>query len=71
MHTKLRLVSAFLACVATGHASSGPVTNLIIANKMLAPDGFSRNTVLANGTFPGPTISGFQVIKSLFMSVPS
>lgn len=38
---------------------------------MLAPDGFSRNTVLANGTFPGPTISGFQVIKSLFTSVPS
>ncbi|KAF7357251.1 Multicopper oxidase/laccase [Mycena sanguinolenta] len=34
-----------------------PITNLPIANKVLAPDGYSRNTALAGGTFPGPLIA--------------
>ncbi|KAJ7024838.1 laccase [Mycena alexandri] len=37
-------------------ASIGPVGNLPIVNKQIAPDGFSRSTVLAGGTFPGPLI---------------
>ncbi|KAJ6467735.1 laccase [Mycena sanguinolenta] len=34
-----------------------PITNLTIANKVLAPDGYSRNTALAGGTFPGPLMA--------------
>jgi len=34
----------------------GPVTNLTISNRMIAPDGFLRSTSLAGGTFPGPLI---------------
>ncbi|KAF9218762.1 laccase [Gyrodon lividus] len=34
----------------------GPVTQLNIVNKVIAPDGFPRSTVLAGGTFPGPLI---------------
>ncbi|KAI0063760.1 laccase [Artomyces pyxidatus] len=41
-------------------ASIGPVADLPIVNKVIAPDGFSRDTVLAGGTFPGPIISGFN-----------
>ncbi|KAG0704573.1 laccase [Suillus ampliporus] len=33
-----------------------PTTNLTITNKVIAPDGFSRSTTLAGGTFPGPLI---------------
>ncbi|KAG6864209.1 hypothetical protein C0991_011545, partial [Blastosporella zonata] len=36
----------------------GPVTDLLISNKLIAPDGVTRSTVLAGGTFPGPVISG-------------
>ncbi|KAF7362996.1 Laccase I [Mycena venus] len=34
-----------------------PITNLSIVNKVMAPDGYSRNTALAGGTFPGPLIT--------------
>ncbi|KAH0830311.1 laccase [Lanmaoa asiatica] len=34
----------------------GPVAWLNIVNKVIAPDGFPRSTVLAGGTFPGPLI---------------
>ncbi|EIM87621.1 laccase [Stereum hirsutum FP-91666 SS1] len=36
----------------------GPVTDLHIVNAQLSPDGYKRNTVVAGGTFPGPTIQG-------------
>ncbi|EAU90667.2 laccase 2 [Coprinopsis cinerea okayama7 len=41
----------------------GPSTNLVVANKVIAPDGFSRSAVLAGATqptvqFPGPVIQG-------------
>ncbi|KAG6854432.1 hypothetical protein C0991_006976 [Blastosporella zonata] len=36
----------------------GPVGNLVISNKEIAPDGFSRPSVLAGSTFPGPVIVG-------------
>ncbi|KAG9318181.1 multicopper oxidase-domain-containing protein [Chiua virens] len=35
----------------------GPVTRLNIVNKVIAPDGFPRSTVLAEGTFPAPLIA--------------
>ncbi|KAJ7181076.1 laccase [Mycena filopes] len=38
----------------------GPVANVPIVNKVISPDGFSRSTVLAGGTFPGPLITGFK-----------
>ncbi|KAJ7694600.1 laccase [Mycena rosella] len=38
----------------------GPIANLPIVNKHIAPDGFTRSTVLAGGTFPGPLIRGFK-----------
>ncbi|KAK7024867.1 laccase [Favolaschia claudopus] len=41
-------------------ASVGPIANLDIVNKRIAPDGFSRSTVLAGGTFPGPLIKGIK-----------
>ncbi|KAI6144387.1 laccase [Pisolithus tinctorius] len=34
----------------------GPVSAIEVANKVIAPDGFPRSTVLAGGTFPGPLI---------------
>ncbi|EMD37148.1 laccase [Gelatoporia subvermispora B] len=39
-------------------AAIGPDTQLIISNKNIAPDGFTRATVLAGGTFPAPLIKG-------------
>ncbi|KZP16287.1 multicopper oxidase [Athelia psychrophila] len=39
-------------------AAIGPITNLDIVNTVIAPDGFSRSTVLAGGQFPGPLIQG-------------
>ncbi|KAI0045345.1 multicopper oxidase [Auriscalpium vulgare] len=38
-------------------AAIGPVADLPIVNKVIAPDGFSRSAVLAGGTFPGPLIT--------------
>ncbi|KAK1227963.1 fatty-acyl coenzyme A oxidase [Marasmius sp. AFHP31] len=51
----------FLALGLAGqaYASDGPVsTDINIVNAEISPDGFSRVGVLANGTFPGPTLSG-------------
>ena len=44
--------------------SIGPVADLPIVNKEIAPDGFSRAAVLAGGTFPGPLIVGHKVVHS-------
>ena len=57
-------VAVFVAGVS---AAIGPVTDLHIVNKNLAPDGFTRPTVLAGGTFPGPLIKGNKV-RPLFVS---
>nr|UDP83126.1 laccase 10 [Cyathus bulleri] len=40
------------------YASIGPAATLNIINKDIAPDGYTRSTVLAGGIFPGPVISG-------------
>ncbi|KAJ7150798.1 yellow laccase [Mycena filopes] len=45
-----------LATLSATYASIGPSGQLVIANKRIAPDGFSRSSVLAGGTFPGPVI---------------
>ena len=37
------------------------VVDLNIVNAQIAPDGFQRDAVLANGTFPGPPIIGHKV----------
>lgn len=34
----------------------GPTSELRISNAQLSPDGYSRSTVVAGGTFPGPVI---------------
>nr|QPA20085.1 laccase 2 [Amylostereum areolatum] len=56
----MRLGSLLLlpSLVGTTFAAIGPVAVLPIVNRELAPDGVSRSTVLAGGTFPGPMISG-------------
>lgn len=43
----------------------GPVTDLTIVNKDIAPDGYRRAAVLAGGTFPGPLITGKKVCINL------
>ncbi|KAJ7728919.1 laccase 1 [Mycena metata] len=45
-----------LSTLSATYASIGPSGELEIANKHIAPDGFSRSAVLAGGTFPGPVI---------------
>ncbi|KAG1793124.1 laccase [Suillus plorans] len=41
----------------SAHPSTiGPVTELTIANRVIAPDGFKRSATLAGGIFPGPLI---------------
>ena len=39
----------------------GPVAELDIINAEVSLDGFSRQAVLAGGTFPGPIIKGNKV----------
>ncbi|KAJ7510701.1 laccase 1 [Mycena galericulata] len=41
-----------------GAVSIGPTADLNIINADVAPDGFTRSAVLANGLVPGPTIIG-------------
>ena len=50
------------------YGSVGPVANLHIRNKDIAPDGFSRPAVVVEGTAPGPLIIGRKVrnILSLY-----
>ena len=50
------LVYATRLCVAVG-----PVLTLPIVDAAVTPDGYTRQAVLPNGTFPGPLISGNKV----------
>ncbi|KAI0065701.1 laccase [Artomyces pyxidatus] len=57
----LRLSSVLLLLTSSSStvwASIGPVATIDIVNKVISPDGFSRDAVLASGVFPGPIISG-------------
>lgn len=75
------LISALLSlAVQVSLAAIGPVTNLTIANRIIAPDGYSRSyvislspsapysyfprAVLAGGQLPGPLIVGQKVSES-------
>ncbi|KAJ7779416.1 laccase [Mycena maculata] len=49
------LLSLYLASRATA-VSIGPTTELTLVNRIVAPDGFNRSAVLANGLVPGPTL---------------
>ena len=42
-------------------ATIRPVTNLVITDKTVAPDGFPRAAVVVNGSTPGPLIIGNKV----------
>ena len=44
--------------IGAAFAAIGPVTDLHIVNAAVAPDGLSRQAVLAEGVFPGPLIAG-------------
>ncbi|KAJ7438109.1 laccase 2 precursor [Mycena galericulata] len=54
----LASVALLISFLSGAHAAIGPSATLTIANKQLSPDGFQRSTVLANGVFPGPLITG-------------
>ncbi|KAH9177324.1 laccase [Lactarius sanguifluus] len=58
--SRLRSFICLLAALSAGvSASIGPIIgDLKIVNKQIAPDGFLRQTVLADGVFPGPIIRG-------------
>ena len=47
--------------VERGFASLGPVTDLHVVNKVIAPDGYPRAAILAEGVFPGPPIIANKV----------
>ncbi|EIN14729.1 laccase [Punctularia strigosozonata HHB-11173 SS5] len=54
------VAAALLSFVGNSLAGIGPVATIPIVNRNLSPDGFQRSTVLAGGTFPGPTVTGFK-----------
>nr|AMJ39540.1 laccase 3 [Coriolopsis trogii] len=56
--TRLGNVLALLSLLGTAWGAIGPKTDLHIVNKVIAPDGYPRDTILAGGTFPGPLITG-------------
>ncbi|PIL30422.1 transporter [Ganoderma sinense ZZ0214-1] len=65
----IRVAIVFLATVAQRSLAAtvvqrspeaiGPVGGIKIVNKVIAPDGFHRDAVLADAKFPGPMISGY------------
>ena len=59
----LSFAFAALECVAVG-----PVLTLPIVDADVTPDGYTRQAVLPNGTFPGPLISGNKVSQSVHIS---
>lgn len=63
-YTSVGLVTLGLALSTLG--AIGPVTDLQIMNRDIAPDGFTRPAVLAGGIFPGPLITGQKVRQTYF-----
>lgn len=65
MQISTRFIALVVASISAGaFAAIGPVTDLEIVNGAVAPDGISRQAVLAGGTFPGPLITGNMVCVS-------
>ena len=56
-----------LALSSTASTVLGPVTNLHIVNRNISPDGYKRQAVLAEGTFPGPLIQANKVCLALYL----
>ncbi|KAG1739436.1 laccase [Suillus paluster] len=48
----------FLASLQSYAVTIGPVSDLVVANAQVSPDGFMKSAVLAGGTLPGPVITG-------------
>ncbi|KAF7325605.1 putative Laccase-1 [Mycena kentingensis (nom. inval.)] len=72
MLASLRFVA--LASLIPASLAALKTFDLSIVNKVLAPDGFSRNTVVPNGTFPGPvfvTNKGDSVVIHLHNQLTS
>ncbi|KAJ6527906.1 laccase [Mycena vulgaris] len=38
----------------------GPVSDVLLTNKRVSPDGFPRSSIIVNGMFPGPLIKGHK-----------
>ncbi|TFK34125.1 laccase [Crucibulum laeve] len=38
------------------YASVGPSSSLVVSNKVISPDGYTRSSVLVNGVYPAPLI---------------
>ncbi|KAG1849287.1 laccase [Suillus subalutaceus] len=55
----------FLASLQSHAVTIGPVSDLVVANCDVSPDGFTRSAVLAGGTNPGPTIVAQKVASAL------
>lgn len=59
------LLSGLTSALTTTPATIGPIASLPIVNKVIAPDGYSRSSVVAGGKFPGPLITGYKVLAYL------
>ena len=55
---QMSLVFLVLSLALSSSAAIGPVTDLVISNADVSPDGYERAAVLAGETFPGPLITG-------------
>ncbi|KZV59954.1 multicopper oxidase [Peniophora sp. CONT] len=55
-----RSLLAALSLIVAAEAAIGPTAQLTISNAQLAPDGFMRDTVVVNGQFPAPLITGHK-----------
>lgn len=56
------LFGLILPClVVVAQAAIGPITDLHITNRFMAPDGFNRSVAVAGGALPGPLIKGNKV----------
>ncbi|GLB41413.1 putative multicopper oxidase family protein [Lyophyllum shimeji] len=57
-HVKVFGLAAVALLALAKAATIGPVGEMVVSNKVIRPDGFSRSSVLAGGEFPGPLIIG-------------
>lgn len=54
---QLYVFLCFLASLQGYAVTIGPVSDLVISNENISPDGFTRSAVLAGGTHPAPAIA--------------
>ncbi|KAF9445763.1 multicopper oxidase [Macrolepiota fuliginosa MF-IS2] len=54
---KSYFVPLLFTLITTTCAALGPVSELVLTNKIVSPDGFSRSASLINGQTPGPVIA--------------